>query len=87
MTNNGCEIADTSLSSELARLVRYSTAAIGGYLVAKGMADQETVELVTGIMATATPMLVAFAVARLKRRQIKQVVSALKSKKPETPSE
>lgn len=89
--DNDTPIPGASLASEMARVVRYTTAAIGGYLVAKGLVDQATVELVAGIVATATPMLIGMALARLERKQVSRVISTLKSKAEksdhETPSE
>lgn len=79
-----CDVPDIgggSLAGELARFVRYTTAAIGGYLVAEGIASQATVELVAGIVTTATPLLVGMALARVRRRHVADVISSLKASK------
>lgn len=85
--NNDCNIPGASVSSELARVVRYTTTAIGGFLVAKGVADQATVELAVGILGTATPLLVGMALARLERKQVSRVISTLKSKAEKSDTE
>lgn len=79
MSYDASELGTTSIVDEMARVVRYTTAAVGGYLVAKGYMSAETVELVTGIVVTATPMLVGMALARLQRRHVADVIATLKA--------
>lgn len=76
-----CEVPEIngSLAGELARVVRYTTAAIGGYMVAQGYMTQATVELVSGVIVTATPLLVGMAVARIQRQHVATVIKSLKA--------
>lgn len=72
-------VVHTSLAAEIARVIRYGTAALGGYLVAQGYASQASVELVTGIVVTATPLAVGMILARVQRRHVAEVIQSLKS--------
>lgn len=73
------EIGGTSFAGELARVIRYGTAALGGYLVARGYMSAATVELVTGVVVTATPLAVGMILARVQRRHVTEVVQSLKA--------
>lgn len=82
--NIDCEadaITQGSLINELARVVRYTIAAIGGYMVAQGYMSEATVELATGIAVTATPLIIGMFAARIRRRHVATVINCLKSNK------
>lgn len=88
--NADCEvptITKGSLSDQLARVVRYGTTAIGGYLVAQGYTSQALVELVAGIVTTATPLLIGMALARIQRQHVANVVNTLRVSQSKSNSE
>lgn len=78
------DIEHTSLVAEGGRVVRYVTAAIGGYLVAHGYMEAATVELITGIIVSATPLVSGMILARLRRKHVSKVIQKLKSTQVKT---
>lgn len=83
-----CEskLENTSLISEASRVVRYSIAALGGYLVAHGYMEAATVEMIAGVAVTATPLVVGMILASIRRKQTRQVVEHFK-RQPPSPSD
>ena len=83
--DNSCDNIDgyihPSLASELSRLARYVATAVGGYLVAQGYASQEVVELATGIIVTATPIVTGMIIGRTQRKHVATVIDSLKNSK------
>lgn len=90
MENNPLEceskLEHTSLISEASRVVRYSVAALGGYLVAHGYMEAATVEMIAGVAVTATPLIVGMILAHVRRKQTKQVIQHFK-RQPPSPSD
>lgn len=73
-------VGQSSIVSEVSRVVRYAAVAAGGYMIGQGWLQQDTVDMIVAVSTTATPIIIGTIIGRMNRKKLVKAVEIAKTK-------